>query len=148
MNFKVRYSMGLAFDEAMNNVVLIEKQKPAFLKGLWNAPGGKIEDGETPLDCMVREFDEETGVYIEPQKWIEIFEFVNASNEYTLNVFYTVSNDIYSAKTTTNEQVRIINLEHLDFYRLAPNINWMIPFCIHRSLSFQLPIIVNDVGGD
>jgi 8-oxo-dGTP diphosphatase len=34
-------------------------------KGLWVAPGGKIEPGESPIDCAVREMREETGLLVE-----------------------------------------------------------------------------------
>ena len=36
--------------------------------GKWNAPGGKIEPGETPEACVIREVKEETGLdVVEPQ---------------------------------------------------------------------------------
>ena len=31
----------------------------------WELPGGRMEDGETPEQCLVREFQEETGATIE-----------------------------------------------------------------------------------
>lgn len=148
MKFNVRYSMGLAFDSELRHVVLLEKNKPDFLKGLWNAPGGKIEPNETELDCCVREFWEETGVEIAPSNWVHAFCMVNEYNAYTLDVFYTWSDDIHHAKTTTDERVSVVPLQFLDMYQLAPNINWMIPFCVHRSLSFELPIGIKDLGGD
>ncbi len=33
-------------------------------KGLWNGVGGKIEAGETPLECVIREVKEETDIDI------------------------------------------------------------------------------------
>lgn len=33
-------------------------------KGLWNGVGGKFENGETPMDCVVRETAEETGIVL------------------------------------------------------------------------------------
>ena len=34
--------------------------------GLWMIPGGGLEEGETDVDCCVREVGEETGVLVEP----------------------------------------------------------------------------------
>jgi len=43
--------------------MLITQRKPdGLLGGLWEFPGGKIQDGETPADACLREIREETGV--------------------------------------------------------------------------------------
>lgn len=44
--------------------VLLIKRNHAPHKGLWSPPGGKIEIGETPEECAVREIKEETGLNI------------------------------------------------------------------------------------
>ena len=35
---------------------------------LWVAPGGKMERGETVRDSVVREYREETGIYLKTQR--------------------------------------------------------------------------------
>ena len=48
-------------DRAANRVLLIHK-KTGLGAGLINAPGGRIEEGETPAEAAVRETLEETGM--------------------------------------------------------------------------------------
>lgn len=38
-------------------------------KGLWNGVGGKIDEGETPLECVLREVFEETGIHLNNAKY-------------------------------------------------------------------------------
>lgn len=44
-----------------NEVLLLERVKPPFA-GYWTGPGGKLELGESPAECAVRELREETGL--------------------------------------------------------------------------------------
>ncbi|RQH03454.1 8-oxo-dGTP diphosphatase [Natrarchaeobius oligotrophus] len=46
-------------------VLLIEKRR-GLGEGWYNGPGGKLEDGETPRECAVRETREEVGLQIDP----------------------------------------------------------------------------------
>lgn len=45
-------------------VLLHRRVKPPNV-GLWVAPGGKLDPGESPRECAIREMHEETGLEIE-----------------------------------------------------------------------------------
>lgn len=44
-------------------VLLLKRSNPPH-RGLWTAPGGKMEFGESPQECCLREVHEETGFHI------------------------------------------------------------------------------------
>lgn len=47
--------------------LLVAKRAPGkSMPGLWEFPGGKIQDGETPEDAIVREIREELGCNVRP----------------------------------------------------------------------------------
>jgi 8-oxo-dGTP diphosphatase len=49
----------LLFVITSRDILLIHKKR-GIGKGLWNGPGGHIEEGETPEQAAIREFEEET----------------------------------------------------------------------------------------
>jgi 8-oxo-dGTP pyrophosphatase MutT (NUDIX family) len=66
---KNTYVAGFMFSPDFENVILIEKEKPAWQKGKYNAVGGKIENAETPMVAMAREFKKETFIETKPEDW-------------------------------------------------------------------------------
>jgi len=46
--------------------VLVDRRADGPLAGWWEFPGGKVEPGEAPVDCVRRECREELGVEVEP----------------------------------------------------------------------------------
>jgi 8-oxo-dGTP diphosphatase len=45
--------------------VLVQQRAHGRFIGLWEFPGGKLEPGETPEACLVRELGEELGIDVE-----------------------------------------------------------------------------------
>jgi 8-oxo-dGTP diphosphatase len=51
-----------ALRDREGRVLLAERPAGKHLAGLWEFPGGKREPGETPLEALARELDEELGI--------------------------------------------------------------------------------------
>ncbi|MBI4871079.1 MAG: (deoxy)nucleoside triphosphate pyrophosphohydrolase [Candidatus Riflebacteria bacterium] len=47
-----------------DRVLLARRAAGSHLAGLWEFPGGKLEPGESPQDCLVRELAEEVGLAV------------------------------------------------------------------------------------
>jgi len=63
------YCLGFAKHE--DDLVFIQKTHPRFQYGKLNGVGGHIEGQETPVEAMVREFEEEAGVATSQTQWLE-----------------------------------------------------------------------------
>ncbi|MEG0870534.1 MAG: NUDIX domain-containing protein [Hafnia sp.] len=134
MNEKVevpKYSLGFAFSANGQELVVITKNRPAWQAGKWNGVGGSIEPGETPLQCQVREFCEETGVKTIESDWKPICQF--SSEHFAVHTFCLFSDCIYDVKTLTDEQVSIIPVD-LNQIRLfgQSNLPWLVGLCLDK----------------
>ena len=52
-----------------NKVVVTKYNEPSQKAGYYDIPGGKIEDGETPEQTVIREMVEETGLEVKNMKF-------------------------------------------------------------------------------
>lgn len=51
-----------ALVDADGRVLIAQRPEGKQLAGLWEFPGGKLEKGETPEECLIRELREELGI--------------------------------------------------------------------------------------
>ncbi|APX97008.1 8-oxo-dGTP diphosphatase [Natronorubrum daqingense] len=90
---------------SVEEVLLIEKRR-GLGDGLYNGPGGKLETGETPRECAVRETREEVGLEIDPtdlEKAGELTFLLDGERHSVCHVFRTRS---FSGEPTTTAEAR------------------------------------------
>jgi 8-oxo-dGTP diphosphatase len=54
--------VAVALVDADGRVLLAQRPEGKSLAGLWEFPGGKVHDGETPEAALIRELHEELGI--------------------------------------------------------------------------------------
>src|SRR5690625_4212210 len=51
----------ICFIKRGNEILMLNRESSSWM-GMWNGVGGKLEKDETPLQCIIREVKEETGI--------------------------------------------------------------------------------------
>ena len=126
------YVCGFLFSPDKEYVVLIRKQKPLWQAGSLNGVGGKIEEGETPMEAMRREFKEETGVDV--LYWKE-FATLGSGQDWRVH-FFTADHPWYSSvRTQESEEIEIHKVADIPRQVMIPNLRWLIP----QALGNQAP---------
>jgi len=100
-NWQPKDPATLVFVIRDGNILLIDK-KTGFGKGKVNGPGGKVEQGESPEACAVRECQEELGITVVDLQYCgqHRFQFIDG---YSLLVWVYRGEDFTGVPTETVE---------------------------------------------
>ncbi len=60
------FVVAAALTNQAGEILLQKRPEGRQMAGLWEFPGGKVDEGETPESALVRELKEELGVVVEP----------------------------------------------------------------------------------
>lgn len=106
-------------DEAQNLLLIARRKAGKDLAGYWEFPGGKIEMGETPQECLERELFEEFSIQTEIKEFVG--ETVYAYSKFTIRLLgYRVK--ILSGEfcLIDHDKVQWVSLAEIDSFQLAP----------------------------
>ena len=101
------------------DVLLVRRAPNQSLSGYWEFPGGKIEDGETPEECLAREIKEELEIIV------EVGELITSNkHKYPHGYFELIA---YRVKYISGEIVlndhddfKWVTIDEMDSYEFPP----------------------------
>lgn len=64
---KILLVAAVALIDSDDRVLIAQRPPGKALAGLWEFPGGKIDPGERPEVCLIRELDEELGITVKEE---------------------------------------------------------------------------------
>jgi len=90
-------------DDGGKEMLLINKKR-GLGAGLWNAPGGHVEEGETPVQAGLREFKEETLAEADCVERVGILDFYMPDrDDFSMRVFVFRADEIIGEPMETEE---------------------------------------------
>ena len=88
-NHQPRYVINIMFNQ--EGIYLSQRTQPGkVMYGLWQVPGGKVEDRETSLEAILQETQEETGIKLNEDQTLLIFN----DPKFDCDVYFTYYCDI------------------------------------------------------
>jgi 8-oxo-dGTP diphosphatase len=126
--------------QRVTNCVLIRDNQVLMLKkprrGWWVAPGGKMEPGESVRDSCIREYREETGIYLKNPQLKGIFTFIIKENDQVLSewmmfTFYAKDSDGLGLDESEEGKLEWQELDKLKDLPMAAGDYHIIDYMIH-----------------
>ncbi len=112
------FKVTAAVIERGGKVLIARRKKGDRFEGRWEFPGGKIEAGESPEECLRRELREELGVEAETKELLCSVSFETSGLSIELMAFRT-SLLAGEVRCHDHDEIRWIEPESLEDFNLA-----------------------------
>lgn len=104
-----------------DKILLAQRPKGKAMAGLWEFPGGKLEDGEPPEEALVRELHEELGISVDQQ---DLVPWTFASHAYDdfhlLMPLYLCRRWQGSPQPLERQKLSWVSVDQLEHYAMPP----------------------------
>ncbi|MDZ5474144.1 8-oxo-dGTP diphosphatase [Bacillus sp. 31A1R] len=115
-----------------NKVLLLQKPR----RGWWVAPGGKMEPGESVRDSIIREYREETGIYLRNPNIKGIFTFImkdgdQVLSEWMMFTFFSTESDGINLDESEEGKVSWHSFEDIKNLPMAAGDYHILDYMVH-----------------
>jgi 8-oxo-dGTP diphosphatase len=128
----VKVAVAVLFDEKQR-VLITRRSLDALHGGLWEFPGGKVEQDETPLTALIREVKEEVDLDVVTADFLCQIDHTYTSRSVTLLVYRVHA---FHGKAVCREQqldLRWVEVEQLKCYAFPEANQQIIAILSHYS---------------
>ena len=103
-------------EEGIKKVLLIKRAKEPF-RGNWQLPGGKIEQGETSEEAVVREVIEEIGLKFKNIKFVKDYDhyYPELNEHYFFKAFIGIVGEENNTIEEINKEIKLEPKEATEF---------------------------------
>lgn len=106
-------------EDTEGRILIARRREGKSQAGLWEFPGGKIEAGESPEQCLIRELREEMNIKIEPYAFFAVNE--HAYDTVTIRLIAYKARMIGGIiQLSDHDEYRWVGAEELTKYPFAP----------------------------
>ena len=118
------------FNSRHEVLLVLRDDKPSIAcPNMWDLPGGHVEDGETPAECIVREMLEEIEVNVEGCALFRVYEF----SDRTEHVFILHAEfDIENMVLHEGQMLRWFSMDETGQIELAYGFDQVLADYYHR----------------
>jgi len=126
---------------------LLIRKEEGFGIGKLNAPGGKMEEGETPETCTVREVLEETGLALKSLRRHGVLNFYFGKKDEPDWIVYVFSSTSFSGelKASTEGPLEWVELDKLSYGEMWEDDRYWVPLLLGGK-AFSGDFFFNETG--
>ena len=102
-----------------SKVLIAQRPYQKNYGGLWEFPGGKLENGETPAEALIRELQEELNIVVDTGRELVPYTFSDQAMEFT---FYPIFCRIAEGKVENREhpEIKWVDKKEISKFEFAP----------------------------
>jgi mutator protein MutT len=128
-NFNSSCEVVSCFVECNGNILILHRQDHKPQGNTWGVPAGKIDSGESLVEALKREVEEETGLRLENPKYFKKFFVRYPEFDFIYYVFHEQIEGL--------PEVRISEGEHKAFLWIEPSKALELPLILDEDLCIK-----------